>query len=947
MKRLTRVWLAVGLGLAALGAARADYCPPDSPASGGMRDIMLAYMSKDAWTRENYRPYVAYLDKRQGGRPTDWFYDAFLLLMFSGAPSGGAYYNGTATLADWKYYLDLLYAPDKNLAALNDEIAAAGEQLKDPGRVCPVIIMIPYLSANLKDFGDVDGDGQPENPARDEDRARACNWLVDEFLRRWDPAKYPHLKLWGFYWMMEDAGPRDERLTRAVADHVHSKGLGLHWIPYYRAAGYDRWRELGFDFTVMQPNYAFTANPRGAVVPDEGRLTRNANLCRAHGLGYEMEMDSGIADSPAKRLNLRSYLNHGVPELDGYMTDAVRAYYQAEDLIASLYRSDLAECNQLYDDLYRFHKGTYTRRPVSLAEGAAARLNGQPATALTDGVWLTQPGHGARVQQAAAPLRADLDLGAGQIVGDVRVHVVAGAAGQPARPTALRVLTSADGREYSLAGEAACPDLETIGDWEAGFALVTFAPRSTRAVRVEIEGPPGSSLALDEIVILPSPHLLWGAAGTVAGTPVGGGPAEAVLKLTDGKLVTAAGQPGGVQFREDTAGVTLRVGERWLLDEAVAHVRPAPGQTARCRVVTLASGQATHTSAWSSVPTGGAGWITVALPSAPAEEVRFELTGAQATWDELQVRPAPNLAQGKPYRVLPAFTSQYPDTEDKELTDGLLTAQGFGDGRTVGWFGNPEVTVRLDLGQTRELTVARAFVEGGGYAAVWDPPTTQVWGSADGTAWRLLAGQTPGREQVAAEQVGEEAMQLSWLSQGFPAASVRYLEYRFTTRGWLMLSELEALTGGTNVAAGCRYYLWPTPKSEQRYADDGRRLTDGDTSRPSDGWHKAVGWSDGTPEIIVDLLRPQPVGIVRAHILGGGNGGVWYPAAVGFSTSPDGTTWTAEVSVSAQLPEPGNASQATFVEAALPPGEARFVRLRLQRRGWAMIDEVQVFGPPR
>lgn len=84
--------------LATASRCQSDYCAPDSPRSGGMRDIMLAYIAPDRWASEDFLPYVAYRDKGAGGEPRDWFYDSFLFLMYAGAPSGGACWRNSRAI---------------------------------------------------------------------------------------------------------------------------------------------------------------------------------------------------------------------------------------------------------------------------------------------------------------------------------------------------------------------------------------------------------------------------------------------------------------------------------------------------------------------------------------------------------------------------------------------------------------------------------------------------------------------------------------------------------------------------------------------------------------------------------------------------------------------------------------------------------------------------------
>ncbi|MBU0610986.1 MAG: DUF4855 domain-containing protein, partial [Armatimonadetes bacterium] len=214
-------------------AARADFAPPQTARYGNMRDIMLAYMQPGHWAQADFLPYVAYLDKAAGGVPRDWFYDAWLFLMFGGAPDGGSYIHGTAKLDGWQFYVDQLFMPDRNLAALDACLEDVGRRLNSPGRVCRVIIMIPYLSAKTEGFGDVDGDGQPENAALDTDRLKAFRWVVDTILSRWREHHYAHLQLDGFYWMNEGIGGRDEAVGRATGEHLHQRGMNFHWIPWF------------------------------------------------------------------------------------------------------------------------------------------------------------------------------------------------------------------------------------------------------------------------------------------------------------------------------------------------------------------------------------------------------------------------------------------------------------------------------------------------------------------------------------------------------------------------------------------------------------------------------------------------------------------------------------------------------------------------------------------
>lgn len=932
------------LVVAAMTPARAQYCPPGSPQVGGMSDIVLIYLSSRTWMPDDFLPYVAHV-QQPDYTPDDWFFDGFLFLTQMRAPSGGDYLLGSANQTDWEAYLDLLFGSPGYLASLDACIAQVAQRLGTPGRPWPVILMIPYLDRRPAPWGDADGDGQEESPADEAARLRALEWFIEATMRRWKASNFSHLRLWGLYWMNEEISPGDRDVVRAVADRVHDRGLGFHWIPWFRAPGFDRWRELGFDFVIMQPNYAFIDIPAGAAVPDEDRLTHNANLAWEHGLGVEMEMHYSVATSAADQLNLQLYLNHGVDELDGTMRGAVRAWFQSLDLIAQLCRSQSAAARRLYDDCYRFHKGTYQRRPVSLCEGASCSLAGQAAPALTDGLWVTRPDQADRILRAPNPAVMELDLGAVQVVGDVRVQLVAGETEGLVSPTRVAVQTSRDGHDFTPPVQAAVPVLRPLGPRRVGFALGVMEPRLARFVRLEVSAPVTGALGVSEVVVFPSPHALWGRPYRLEGEPADSGPVASGWELTDGRVAMGPDPAAGLQLAAGTGRVIFSLPEPLVPQLAYAHASgTAGGAPARFRVVTGGV-----PGPWSSELADGGGWLQVPLPRVPTTEFTFELAGdGNTVWDEAMVVPAPNLARGAPYRVSPEFPARYPDTGGRELTDGRVSARGFGDGDTVGWTSR-QVTVLLDLAQPRRVRAVRAHSQGGGYAAVHHPWELEVLASDDGAHWGVLAHGAPAREIVFAEPVGNESNELAWLHLDFPPTWARFLKLRFSAPPdvwcWTMLSEVEALDDAVNVAAGCAYHVMPAPYSERRYADNAQRLTDGELGRAGDGWSRAAGWNEGNPEVVVDLLAEHQVSAVRVHCAGGGCGAVFFPRALTIATSLDGAHWTEEAPITQIPPENGDQALVAFLGAELTPRRARYVRIGCERKGWIMLDEVEVYGP--
>ena len=79
----------------------------------------------------------------------------------------------------------------------------------------------------------------------------------------------------------------------------------MHWIPWHRTPGCGKWRELGFDLAVMQPNFAFIQPTGGLKLPNDNRLTDNYNRSRAVGLGVEMELNGRERTQWQSRWNLQ------------------------------------------------------------------------------------------------------------------------------------------------------------------------------------------------------------------------------------------------------------------------------------------------------------------------------------------------------------------------------------------------------------------------------------------------------------------------------------------------------------------------------------------------------------------------------------------------------------------------------------------------------------------
>ncbi len=309
--------------------------------------------------------------------------------------------------------------------------------------------------------------------------------------------------------------------------------------------------------------------------------------------------------------------------------------------------------------------------------------------------------------------------------------------------------------------------------------------------------------------------------------------------------------------------------------------------------------------------------------------------------------PARNLALGRPYMLEPPFPATYPDSGGK-LTDGEITREGFGDGKTVGWAewdGTSEVTLVCELPQVTPVDEVAVHLQGGGYGAVHFPPFVGVSVSEDGVRWRLVSSTR--RPPAPLEQLpladGLGRAELGWLRLPMQGERARFVKLRLKVRGWLMLSEVQILSAGQNLVLGRPYTLHPAPTSSARYADNTGKLTDGMYRTEGSGWALCAGFDQGEPSITVDLQVLKPVRLARAHLVGGGPGAVWFPEEMRVAISTDGKQWFPVGATRERPSETGDKPAVGFMAVQFAPRQARYVRFQFVRRAWLMVDELEVW----
>ena len=310
-----------------------------------IKDLALIYqggINRMDWTEEQFRPYV--MHQFQDGRK-EWLFDGFLFLEFSDG-KGRRYaqgYGKDARKQEWEWLLQRLFEEGKSLSALDACIETVKKEIGEPEFRHRVVIGLPAAMFRQRDWGELNG--KTLCFLYREDQVAATRWYVDRVLESFRNANYKNLDLAGFYWVDEDIAYNGD-LSLSVSEYIHSKNLLFYWIPYWKAVGYDKWRELGFDMAYLQPNHFFEEN-----IPDS-RLEEACKESEKNGMAIEMEFDSrALSDyEPVSfRSRMKSYIN--VFKDNGVFSDLPIAYYSGSRAIYEMYKSEDERDKEIMDEL--------------------------------------------------------------------------------------------------------------------------------------------------------------------------------------------------------------------------------------------------------------------------------------------------------------------------------------------------------------------------------------------------------------------------------------------------------------------------------------------------------------------------------------------------------------------------------------------------------------------
>lgn len=771
-----------------------------SVVQAGFHHCALIY-HKDQRGPAELLPFVA---RRDGDRYREWLFDAYLFLDYN-TPSGKDTLDGASVQRDWQWQIDNWFAPGRDLAALDQATDDAARDLGKPPAPRQVMLAIPYLNPLVHDFGDVNGDGVTEDLATPEGRKTVLAWYLGEARRRFREAGYRNLRLWGFYWMREDMPAADEATVRETANLVHAGGERFLWIPWFRAAGWDRWQQVQFDVALMQPGYAFTFAHHGTV--RRNRLAVTAGLAKQNGLGVEMECGDVTTEADDRRYFLR-YLADGSAERLGYQ-QAATAYYLGDDTVEQMLASRDSQIRHLYDTLADYVAGRTVPEPDS-----PVAWNARPSGAALGGDYLAL---GRPLQEAETTVEPP------RVLRDVWLTL-----DEPASRAGQSFSVQVDVRPsahdpWTPAGWAVrCQPDPDSGMWPA---VTVPVGRRASAVRVRIKPTGGKAAPLVRSIALEDGDAAEPAKNRAIGCPYRFTPSIPGLYADTGHFLTDGVVPDkgfaehrSVGWMQREAQIRFDLGSvqrvtsvevccqgggtgavNWpawavaacsayappplgpsgtgVLPDRVRWINPGPVIIDRQRAPDDMDGHITFTPQHSedtryiSISMGASGWLMV-------NEVRIFVDGVNiAPKATYTLRPAPS-GSAKP--------GAYPD-DGVRLTDGHI-AQNFDAGAVTGWETEDEGVAVIDLVTPTRVSAVTTWSLRGGMHGIYAPASVTVEVSHDGVTWSAVGSVS----KAASAETGSECVAVPYRVVAPTAPEARYVRVRVKrSRGWVMLSEIE------------------------------------------------------------------------------------------------------------------------------------------------------------
>ncbi|MEG2596932.1 MAG: family 20 glycosylhydrolase, partial [Oscillospiraceae bacterium] len=183
---------------------------------------------------------------------------------------------------------------------------------------------------------------------------------------------------------------------------------------------------------------------------------------------------------------------------------------------------------------------------------------------------------------------------------------------------------------------------------------------------------------------------------------------------------------------------------------------------------------------------------------------------------ESSTPPAPvygNLALNAPYTKSEVYSENgtilYPDTDDKELTDGKVGGTSYGEAGWVGFAGNgdPNRFVQVDLGNPAEIDEITFSYCVSTPEGISPPSAAKAEFSLDGNTWFDFATFSNINAASGAHTISAKGA----------SSLARYVKFTFTKVGWLFVSEVEVFGKAASIDPNLPYLALNLPSTKNLY----------------------------------------------------------------------------------------------------------------------------------
>ena len=277
----------------------------------------------------------------------------------------------------------------------------------------------------------------------------------------------------------------------------------------------------------------------------------------------------------------------------------------------------------------------------------------------------------------------------------------------------------------------------------------------------------------------------------------------------------------------------------------------------------------------------------------------FEKATGETPFAEMEVNYQPqnnNLALGLPYECSYEASSDYPDTNHTELTDGKYATTSYAHSGWVGFLDNSGVNpvdITFDLGQVKSFEEIKFNNLCSGSVGIKLFKNVRIQVSNDKESWQELVYYNIPEATV-------ETLYYQYKYTAYAPVSARYVRISFGFSGWGFVDEIEILAkaegiedSDNNLALHKSYTS--IPDADPSYPDTASltKLTDGRIGTADMTQLAWVGYQAGgsSNEIIVNLGKETSFEQVGAHFLHDLSNNILVPSQVNVSYSADGKSW--------------------------------------------------------